>query len=155
MQISYKNKGMTLIEILVAIAILGIIAASFLTLFSNGYINIFKSGYRTDTTMKLQSIVDHLDSTSINTPDDIDTNITNYLSSKYSYTRDVNYKKVTDINSLKTKEPNIKLKYFISPLGPVSSITSSIQGYQVTIIWFINNSQSYVQITTFLIQGGA
>lgn len=155
MEISYKNKGMTLIEVIVALAIFGIISVSFLTLFSQGYVGIFKSGFRTNTTMKLQSMVDYLNSQTINSTDEIDADITNYLSSKYSYAKDVNYKKVTDINSLSTAESNISVKYLISSLGAISSTTPNILGYQVTIIWFINNSQSYVKITTFVIKGGA
>ncbi|MCJ7688634.1 MAG: prepilin-type N-terminal cleavage/methylation domain-containing protein [Clostridiaceae bacterium] len=155
MGISYKNKGMTLIEVIVALAIFGIISISFLNLFSKGYTDIFKSGFRTSTTMKLQSMVDYLNSQTINSIDEIDTYITNYLSSKYSYTKDVNYKKVIDVNSLSAVESNISVKYYISSLGAISSTTPNIQGYQVTILWFINNSQSNVQITTFIIKGGA
>jgi prepilin-type N-terminal cleavage/methylation domain-containing protein len=154
MGISYKNKGMTLIEVIVALAILGIISISFLNLFSKGYTDIFKSGFRTNTTMKLQSMVDYLNSQTINSTDEIDTYITIYLSSKYSYTKDVNYKKVINLNSLNTVESNISVKYFISSLGAISSTTPNIQGYQVTILWFINNSQSNVQITTFIIKEG-
>jgi len=155
MRIPYKNKGMTLIEVIVALAILGIISVSFLTLFSKGYTDIFKSGSRTNTTMKIQSMADYLNSKINNSTDDIDTNINNYLSNQYSYAKDVNYKKVTDIISLNTVESKISLKYFIGSLGSVSSTTPNIQEYPVTILWFINNSQSYVQITIFIIKGGA
>jgi len=155
MGIPYKNKGMTLIEVIVALAILGIISLSFINLFSKGYTDIFKSGFRTNTTMKIQSMADYLNSKINNSTDDIDTNINNYLSSQYSYAKDINYKKVTDINSLSTVESKISLKYFIGSLGVVSSTTPNIQAYPVTILWFINNSESNVKITIFIIKGGA
>ena len=42
-----NNKGLTLVEIIVAIAILGFIAASFLTMFSSAFSGIFSMGRRT------------------------------------------------------------------------------------------------------------
>lgn len=154
MGIPYKNKGMTLIEVIVALAILGIISLSFLTLFSKGYTDIFKSGFRTNITMKIQSMADYLNSKTINSPSDIDSDISAYLSNQYGYVINQNYKKVTDINALSTVEPKISLKYFIGSIGAVSSTTPDIQVYPVTILWFINNSQSYIKITIFIIQGG-
>ena len=147
---AYKNKGMTLIEVIVALAIFGIISVSFLTLFSQGYTDIFKSGFRTNTTMKIKSLVDCLNSKTINSTNDIDNDINDYLSGPY-----VNHKKVTDINSLSTVESGISLKYFIGSLVTVSSATANIQAYPVTIVWFVNNSQSNVKITIYMINGGA
>lgn len=44
MKILKGNKGLTLVEIVIALAILGIIAVSFSTLFTSGFIGIAKSG---------------------------------------------------------------------------------------------------------------
>src|SRR6476620_369796 len=110
MRMPYKNKGMTLIEVIVALAIFGIICVSFLTLFSKGYTDIYKSGFRTNTTMKIQSMADNLAARTFNSPESIESAITVYLSKQYSYKKDVNYKRVTDINSLSTVEPKIDLK---------------------------------------------
>lgn len=49
---------MTLIEIIIAIAILGIIAAAFLTAFSSGYSMIFTMGHKTQATGTAQEIMD-------------------------------------------------------------------------------------------------
>lgn len=55
----FKNKkGMTLIEIIVALAILGILSVSFLTLFTMGFMGIAGAGHRSraqyDAQMKVE-----------------------------------------------------------------------------------------------------
>ena len=42
------DKGMTLIEILVAIAIIGILAAIFMPMFASAYMNIIRAGNKSD-----------------------------------------------------------------------------------------------------------
>ncbi|MHB8962689.1 MAG: prepilin-type N-terminal cleavage/methylation domain-containing protein [Saccharofermentanales bacterium] len=55
-----KKQGMTLIEIIIAIAILGLLAGVFLTSFSTGYINIFNMGSKTKAMYRAQSIIDQV-----------------------------------------------------------------------------------------------
>lgn len=43
-KIAYKNKGFTLIEVIIAIAILGIISIAFLPMFTGGIIGIVDAG---------------------------------------------------------------------------------------------------------------
>lgn len=45
-----KNKGFTLIEVIVAIAILGILAVTFIPMLSNQYLIIMKSGRKSEAT---------------------------------------------------------------------------------------------------------
>ena len=65
-----SNNGLTLIEIIIAMAILGIILISFLNMFGAGFSSIFEMGQKSDATSDLQCImeiiyrdgnVDHLD----------------------------------------------------------------------------------------------
>lgn len=58
MRLRNYKKGLTLIEVVVSIAILGLIAASFLGMFSNGYITIFTMGNKSRALAKAQSVVD-------------------------------------------------------------------------------------------------
>ena len=45
-----KNEGFTLVEVIVGMALLGILAVFFLPLFSSQYMKIFKTGDRSETT---------------------------------------------------------------------------------------------------------
>ncbi|MHB1454470.1 MAG: prepilin-type N-terminal cleavage/methylation domain-containing protein [Saccharofermentanales bacterium] len=55
-----KNQGMTLLEIIIAIAILGLLAGVFLSSFSTGYINIFNMGIKTKAMYRAQTILDQV-----------------------------------------------------------------------------------------------
>jgi prepilin-type N-terminal cleavage/methylation domain-containing protein len=56
-----NKKGMTLVEIIVAIAILGIMAAAFLTVFVSGYSVIFSMGRKTQAMNdKAQTYMDQI-----------------------------------------------------------------------------------------------
>lgn len=64
-----NRKGVTLIEIIIAVAILGIIAAAFLMMFSNGLSTIYFAGNKSRATFSAQSDVDNkiLNSSDVNT----------------------------------------------------------------------------------------
>ncbi|WP_409227553.1 type IV pilus modification PilV family protein [Gudongella sp. SC589] len=58
MKKSAINKGFTLIEVIIAFAILAIVLVSFLGMFSNGLRTIFYSGDRTEANNYAQTIMD-------------------------------------------------------------------------------------------------
>lgn len=53
-----KRKALTLLEVVISMALVGVIAVVFLTIFSTGNKNIFRSGKRTETILKIQSDID-------------------------------------------------------------------------------------------------
>ncbi len=53
-----KRNGLTLIEVVVSIAIIGIISISVLNIFNTGLKNILIAGKRTDDTLNAKSIID-------------------------------------------------------------------------------------------------
>ena len=55
---SKRKKGFTLVELVVSIALLGMLAVVFLTMFSNGYINIIASGNRTRAVKVAETLLD-------------------------------------------------------------------------------------------------
>lgn len=56
-----KNiKGLTLIELIIALAIIGIIVVTFLPIFTTSYTTIFGMGNRTDAVAIAQEIIDDL-----------------------------------------------------------------------------------------------
>ena len=138
MKILYDKKGMTLIEIIVALAILGMVSVTFLTVFGNGYSTIFKSGHRTVANMELQSIADGLNANRFVD----DANITNYMNLK-------GYHKVINVGDIATKVSG-DVNYYIKPVETISNTA----GYQVTILKFFNNGNDFVKVTTFIIPGG-
>lgn len=58
MKISKNKKGFTLIEIIIAIAILGIVASALLSALTGGFSTIFSMGNKTRAIAKAQGIVD-------------------------------------------------------------------------------------------------
>jgi prepilin-type N-terminal cleavage/methylation domain-containing protein len=54
------NKGFTLVEIILTMAILGIVVVAFLDLFTNGTITIFNAGHKSESNVKAQAIVDRI-----------------------------------------------------------------------------------------------
>lgn len=70
--VKINNKGFTLLEALISLAILGIIIVSFLSLFSSTNININFSGKKVKVVREVKSILDeiHLKSTKVLIEDD-------------------------------------------------------------------------------------
>jgi prepilin-type N-terminal cleavage/methylation domain-containing protein len=64
-----KKKGMTLIEVIIAIAILGIIGVAFLTLFTSGFSFITRAGNRSEAGFNTQTQVEQALNNAISTPD--------------------------------------------------------------------------------------
>ncbi len=64
-----KNNGFTLIEVIISIAIIGVLLLIFLGYFSEGAINIFLAGKRTDNVFEAQ---DKIDNTIKNTDSAVD-----------------------------------------------------------------------------------
>ncbi len=55
-----RNQGFTLIEIIIAIAILGLLVGVFLNSFTSGYINIYNMGSKTKAMYHAQTILDKI-----------------------------------------------------------------------------------------------
>lgn len=53
------NKGLTLIEVIISVAILGILALAFLNIFSNNATNIFSAGDKTENIYEAQKKIDN------------------------------------------------------------------------------------------------
>lgn len=52
------SKGLTLIEVIVALSILLVVTTSFLTLFTNGFSTIFSAGQKTTAVFKAQEVME-------------------------------------------------------------------------------------------------
>lgn len=138
-----SNKGMTLIEIIVAITILGIIVIGVLGMYQLALSQIFTAGSRTDKVLEIQAIADDLiaqnDIQKFNSASEIST----YLGSK-------GYHSVTSLPAIEVHSAGYDVNYYIS--GEI--LNGDVNGYEVTILEFTNNGRSFAQISTFIIKGG-
>jgi len=55
-----SKKGFTLVEVLISIAIIGIIVGSFIGLFTTGFVNIFSTGHKDSAMAEASSYMDSL-----------------------------------------------------------------------------------------------
>lgn len=81
-----NKKGLTLIEIIIALAIIGILSVSFLPIFTQGFSTVFRMGHRSESVAIAQDILDKL---FINPPTGISPSSMVYDDGRYKATRTV------------------------------------------------------------------
>lgn len=137
-----RKKGMTLIEVVISIAILGIIAASFLTMFSNGFSNIFIAGNRTRALAKAQEIIDK--AYSVRETGAYDTKLSG-ISSSSTLSNIYNYE------AGKTSKYNLK----DHPVSYEADGTFKNDTYkELTVVVFYQRGKRYVVLRSLLPSGG-
>lgn len=136
-----RKKGMTLIEVVVAMAIFGIVAVSFLSMFGNGYSIVFKAGHKTDANMQLQTIIDDLYKQMTITKPATTTPINTYMTGKgYNLTTTANI-------AVKAVGKNVNYSVDMQTIDGTA-------GYSVTVLVFYNNGTENIRATAFIVQGG-
>lgn len=132
--------GMTLIELILAMAILSIILIAFLNGFGQGVIYIFGAGEKTKANMQIQSIIDELAGQKFKDYAAIDAYLgtTKGYNKKNSLPDTVNYTTGKNVN------------YFIGS----EETKNNVLGYQTTIVVFVQNGNKYAKITVFIVKGG-
>ena len=60
MSVANKKSGMTLVELIIAIAIIGIIIVAFLSALSGGFVNLISMGNKTKAVAEAQSVIDFI-----------------------------------------------------------------------------------------------
>lgn len=144
-----NNKGTTLIEIIVAMAIFGIISITFLNIFAGGYTSIFRAGLRTKAISELQLIIDNLNTDKYSD----DAEIIAYFEGDPN---GKTCKQVSDMADLEVKTVAFDVNYFIdSAESIVESDSLAVEGYQVTVLLFFNEGKDFVKATTVAVKGGA
>lgn len=56
----YKKRGMTLVELILAIVIIGIIVIAFLSALSGGFVNLISMGSKTKAVAEAQAVIDFI-----------------------------------------------------------------------------------------------
>jgi len=144
------KKGLTLVEIIVAIAILGIVFIAFQQIFYNGYFSVFTSGQRTRAIMDVQEIVDNVNTQSFSS----DAAISNYLTTQYS-----DLLIISNQSNLYTYQ-NKTVNCFIGSLTTMKDIDGNpvlndVYGYPVQFVLFFGKNTQKVQMTVFVIDQDA
>jgi type II secretory pathway pseudopilin PulG len=135
-----KNKGVILLEIIISIAILGIIFTVLINSFSFGSINIIYSGQKSEELMSLQSIMDDVNSNKFNSKNEI----IDYLKNTKKFYEE------NDFSNLINKDTNDMIKFHVSD----EEIKYQSKGYTVSLVAFINKDGSrYSKLSTFIITG--
>lgn len=137
-----SEKGMTLVEIIVALTIFAILIIGVLSIYRFTSIQIYSSGARTQKVQLARSLADDIvaydDIQEFSSPTEIQT----YLSAK-------GYHLCNVFDDLKTKYDNIGINYYVSS----ECYKSNVLGYEVTFNVFLNGND-YVSISAFVIKGG-
>lgn len=131
-----SKKGTTLVEIIVALAILGILIVPLLNMFDLSISQIFESGFRTTETMEVQKVVDELQTQQMVSEEDIKT----FFGNNYS-----NYQLASSPTDLTVKKTGKDGNYYIATGGVYGS-----NGWEVTILKFFKNGTRSTQISTFV-----
>ena len=136
-----NNKGVTLLEIIISLAILGIIFTVLINAFSFGTINIIHSGQKSEELMNLQSIVDEVNSSNFNDKSEL----VDYLKNTKNFYEENSFSNITNI------DPNAMVKFFVSN----EETKYESKGHTVTLVKFINTDGSrFSKLSTFVITGG-
>ena len=136
-----SNKGVTLLEIIISLAILGIIITALVNAFSFGAINIFYSGQKSEELMNLQSIISQINSEDFSNKGDIES----FLTAK-------GYKQTSSESDLKNKTNDKMINFYVSN----EETKNNVKGHTVSLLAFINEDGSrYSRLSTFVITGGS
>lgn len=153
-----NQRGLTLIEIIVSMAILSIILVVILGVFSFGFSNIAFSGQKSKELMNVQSIVDDL-----NAQDFMTTGIGSgtkpahdYIVTYLSGLTDKTYHSVSDSTQVSVYA-GYDVNFYVSPKEAIIKgvdDSSSVNGNSVTIVAFTQNGERHAQLSTFLLDRG-
>ncbi|MGE4354463.1 MAG: prepilin-type N-terminal cleavage/methylation domain-containing protein [Oscillospiraceae bacterium] len=141
MKAFHNQKGLTLIEIIVSIAILGIIVAAMLSMSTFGMTNLFFSGQKSEVVMDLQSAVDDLNAQQFST-----TESQNARDGIISYLQEKGYYYVSDLSQLSVQVSGADTNFYVSE----SETKAETAGYTVTILKFIQSGKRSAELSTFL-----
>jgi len=144
------EEGLTLVEIIVALVILGIISVFVLSSFVGGYTGILRMGQRSNATANAQGIIDiTYKETQENGFDGTQTAFSAVMDAS-GYTVD-EFTYALDFASLETKSANEDFRVFI---GTEVVYFANVSYYPVTVLWFYDNDKGSTKITSFIPKKG-
>ena len=135
MKIIKNKKGMTLVEVIIAFALLAIVVASFVLIFSSSLVNILDFGNKSSTVAEANKAFEAV--FSIQEPSEV--KIRTELNSMNGAE--------TDLANLYIMVPGKDFNYRIEPIDYGSSIGT---GYKVTIVGFYRGGEKFVDLQAFV-----
>ena len=141
-----SEKGMTLLEIILAIAILAIIIIAVLNLFSFSLSSIFYAGDKTQTVGELEGIVTEIMDYANTSPFSSQGEVEAYLSGA-----PLNYNQKTSATVM-DKDPGEDMNFYVGAEETLNGTTTV--GYSVTLFKFHSGDKRSTKVTFFVIKGG-
>lgn len=144
-----KNKGFTLLEIIVVIAILSMVVIPLFSLFTNSYSNVSYSNYRFKANMEAKVIMEGIraiDYEGLN-ENDVDKYFTDNYEGKYE--------KISDINNISNSD-NKDILYYIGDADiSLKNKSDDVEvlnenSSKIMVIVFYNNGKSYVTLSSYI-----
>ncbi len=129
MKVLSQNKGFSLVEVLVAMAVLTILVVSFTIFFGWNITSIFETGQRSQAVAEAEKKLEKL----------------HY--SMDNYASDPEYVSSEDVL---VKDPDRDRNFCVEE---VTYVDGSVEGYNVTVVVFYKNGERYVSLSSF-IEGG-
>jgi prepilin-type N-terminal cleavage/methylation domain-containing protein len=140
MKNSYNKKGFTLVELIISIAILGIISTAFLSMFGFGYSNITEAGIRTKAINKTQNIIESAYAKKFYNPSEIRAFMSGH-----------GYNNITNISNLYIQSGGNETNYFVKDTITALNGTDC---YIITVVVFYKNGTKNIDVTTAIPIGG-
>ena len=137
MKIVSLHKGFTLIEIILAMAIFGIILVSFLGAFTNGFTTILSMGKRTQAVAKAQAVIDFIDKEGTIEAD--------LLTASFNINSEVNY----DDLEQSIYNPAKPIFYGVAS-ETIGNAPNEITVQKVRVLVFYQNGKRYITLTTLI-----
>jgi prepilin-type N-terminal cleavage/methylation domain-containing protein len=150
-----NENGMTLIEVIIAMAILGIMVVSFLAVFTNSFSIIFNHGRKSSSLMAANSIMDKIYESSIGSGctdiDDVKTMIVGVMEPDYHS----KYEFSSTLSEISTAVGSEAIRIYVGPAVKENlSDPDSIEYFPVTILVFQTNRSMHVTLTASIPKGG-
>lgn len=149
-----SNKGMSLLEVILALAIFSIIVVSFLNLFTNVNIGIIYSGEKLDATLEAKTLLDKINialkDSGYKTKDDIKYIIENMLNNDDSYKNE--FKIFTTEEEFYNYQK--KIHFLISKKDINVDGDIGIQhGHELRILNFYDSGKKMIELSIYIPQG--
>jgi prepilin-type N-terminal cleavage/methylation domain-containing protein len=129
------QNGFTVLEVIVAIALLLMMSAAVVTVFGSSYSNIFSAGNKNEAMAFASEKMEALYARQPLSAAQIQT-----------YLESVNGKFISSGNDVTTYDANKDFNFSLETVEPITGIS----GQKVTIVSFYKNGEAYVTLSSFL-----
>jgi prepilin-type N-terminal cleavage/methylation domain-containing protein len=145
------KKGMTLVEIIISIALLGILTVSILTVFSTSFAWIYNYGRKSKAVMEANEITEMLYNSLRQTSYDTRVDLNNALAVKMDESYSGKYIIMDDLANLEDKTEVKKIRFYVKDK---ETQATNVYGYTIYVCVYNETEQKSATMTFFLVNGG-